>query len=117
VLPPSPVIAITVCKNQKEMKVRTTKIYIFCSRKREIFATIFKILNSVMKSKDTNICLDPLRGLNPGAGFDNLTPQNLEKIVTESCNGRCLEVLGTETAYGKGIVGGAHYTLPSSDPS
>ena len=68
-----------------------------------IFATIFKKLNSVKKSKDTNICLDPLRGLNPGGDFDNLKPRNLENIVTESCNGGCLELLGTETANGKGI--------------
>jgi hypothetical protein len=51
-----------------------------------IFATIFKILNIVKKSKDTNICLDPPRGLNPGAEFDNFKPQYLENFVTESCN-------------------------------
>jgi len=91
-------MAITVCKNQKEMKVRTTKTYVFCSMKMAIFGTIFKILNSVKKSKDTNICLDPLRGLNPGSGFDNLKPQNSEKFVTESCNGGCMKLLGTDTA-------------------
>ena len=71
--------------------------------RKAIFATMFKILNSVKESKDTNICLDPLRGLNPCADFDNLKPQNLEKIVTESCNGGCLELLGTEKANRKGI--------------
>jgi hypothetical protein len=71
--------------------------------KRAIFATIFKLLNSAKKSKDKNICLDPLRGLNPCADFDNLKPQNLEKIVTDSRDGRCLELLGTERANGKGI--------------
>ena len=85
------------------MKVRTTKIYIFCSIKRAIFAAFCKILNGVKKSKDKNICLDPLRGLNPGAGFDNSKPQNSEKIVTESCNGGCLKLPGTETANGQNV--------------
>jgi hypothetical protein len=71
--------------------------------RKAIFATMFKILNSVKKNKDTNICLDPLRGLNPCADFDNLKPQNLEKIVIESCNGVCLEMFGTETVNRKGI--------------
>jgi hypothetical protein len=66
-----------------------------------MFATVFK--NSVKKSKDTNICLDSLRGLNPCADFDHLKPQNLERIVTLSCNGGCLEKLGTETVNRKGI--------------
>jgi hypothetical protein len=69
---------------------------------RGIFATIFNILNSVQKGKDTNICLGPPRGLNSGPDFDNLKPQNLENIVTESCNDGCLELLGTETVNGKG---------------
>lgn len=69
--------------------------------KKAIFATILKIVNSVKKSKDTNNCLDPLRGLNAGVEFKNLKTQNLENIVTDSCNGGCLELLGTETANGK----------------
>lgn len=69
--------------------------------KKAIFATIFKIVNSVMKSKDTNISLAPLRGLNPGAGFDNLKPQNSEKFVTENCNGGYLKLLGTDTTNGQ----------------
>jgi len=71
--------------------------------KKAIFATIFRMLNSVKKSKDTNIYLDPLRGLNPGAGFDNLKPQNSERFVTESCNGGCLKLLGTDTANGQNV--------------